>query len=179
MAAKVESAWTMIFVDSADRAELSHALSSPYVKGCTTNPTLFLRALGVENLRPSDYVSAALDLVNFAAGADTVRDFMIQGLGAPEQVLAQARTYKNALRDESDKNLWIKLSPTAAHLSLCPVLASLDCKTMVTAVFTPLQVHAALESGVDGVPVYLGRLMKDPFWETKLETSRKQNEAKA
>ncbi len=28
------------------------------VKGFTTNPTLFLRALGVENLRPSDYVSA-------------------------------------------------------------------------------------------------------------------------
>jgi fructose-6-phosphate aldolase 2 len=160
----------MIFIDSADRAELSQALSTPFVKGFTTNPTLFLRALGGAHLCAPDYVSTALDLVDFAAGSTAVRDFMIQGVGAPEQILAQASIYRNALRDER-KNLWIKLLPTAAHLSLCPRLASLDCRTLVTAVFTPLQVHAALESGADGVAVYLGRLMKnDEFWERKLET---------
>ncbi len=43
--------------------------------------------------------------------------------------------------------------------------------TLVIAVFTPLQVHAALESGADGAAVYLGRLVKnDEFWERKLET---------
>jgi transaldolase len=161
----------MIFIDSADRSELSHALSIPYVKGFTTNPTLLLRALGVENLRPSDYVSAGRNLVDFAAGNAAVEDFMIQGVGAPEQILTQALSYKNALRDEPNKNLWIKLLPTTEHLSLCPQLASLHCKTLITAVFTPLQVHAAMESGADGVAVYLGRLMKnDQFWERKLET---------
>ncbi len=161
----------MIFIDSADRAELSHALSLPYVKGFTTNPTLFLRARGVEELRRSDYVAAARELVDFAAGSTAVQDFMIQGVGAPEQIVTEAQSYKNALRDKRDKNLWIKLSPTAEHLSLCPTLASLHCKTLITAVFTPLQVHAALESGADGVAVYLGRLMNnDESWERKLET---------
>jgi transaldolase len=161
----------MIFVDSADRAELLHALSLPYVKGFTTNPTLFLRALGVERLRVADYVSFALDLVSLAASGTAVRDVMIQGVGAPDQIPTQALAYKNALRDERDKNLWIKLLPTADHLSLCPELASLGCKTLVTAVFTPLQVQAALESGADGVAVYLGRLMKnDESWEGKVET---------
>lgn len=161
----------MIFIDSADREELSHALSTPFVKGFTTNPTLFLRALGGAHLSAPDYVSTALDLVDFAGGNTAVRDFMIQGVGAPEQILAQASTYRNALRGQPDKKLWIKLLPTAAHLSLCPGLASLECRTLVTAVFTPLQAHAALESGADGVAVYLGRLMKnDESWERKLET---------
>lgn len=161
----------MIFIDSADRAQLSHALSAPYVKGFTTNPTLFRRALGAEVLPASAYVSAAVDLVTFAAGSTAVSDFMIQAVGAPEQILAQASTYRNALRDAPDKTLWIKLLPTAAHLSLCPQLASFNCRTLVTAVFTPLQVHAALESGAHGVAVYLGRLMKnDACWERQLET---------
>ncbi len=161
----------MIFIDSADKTELSHALSFACVKGFTTNPTLFLRTLGLENLCSSEYVSTARDLINFAASNTKVRDLMIQGVGAPEQVLTQVLTYKDALGSVHDKNLWIKLLPTKEHLSLCPRLASLGCKTLITAVFTPLQTFAALESGADGVAVYLGRLMKhDTSWETKLES---------
>ncbi|MGJ0507749.1 MAG: transaldolase family protein [Methylocystis sp.] len=161
----------MIFVDSTDEAELSHGLSVPFVKGFTTNPTLFLRALGGECLSLPVYVSAARKLVEFASSNTAARDVMIQGVGAPEQIVAQALTYSNALRDGRGKNLWIKLAPTTEHLALCPALASLRCKTMVTAVFTPLQVCAALESGADGVAIYLGRLMKsDESWERKMET---------
>lgn len=161
----------MIFVDTADRAELSQTLSAGYVKGFTTNPTLFLRALGVESLSASQYVSTALDLVEFAASSETVRDFMIQGVGAPERILIQARRYREALGDQGDKKLWIKLPPTREHLSLCSGLAALGCRTLITSVFTPTQALAALESHADGVAVYLGRLMlRDECWEGKLES---------
>jgi transaldolase len=161
----------MILVDTADRAELSQALSAPYVKGFTTNPTLFLRALGAESLSVSEYVSAALDLVGFAANSATVRNFMIQGVGAPERILAQAQSYRAALGDQADRKLWIKLPPTRDHLALCPGLAALGCKTLVTAVFTPSQALAALECQADGVAVYLGRLMqRDDSWEWKMES---------
>ena len=33
---------------------------------------------------------------------------MIQAVGAPERILAQARNYKDALGDQRDKKLWIK-----------------------------------------------------------------------
>lgn len=161
----------MILVDAADRAELSQALSALYMKGVTTNPTLFLRALGAERLSVCEYVSAALDLVGFAANNATVQDFMIQGVGAPERILAQAQSYKAALGDPDDKKLWIKLPPTRDHLSLCPKLAALGCKTLITAVFTPAQGLAALERNADGVAVYLGRLMqRDDCWERKLDS---------
>lgn len=161
----------MIFIDSADRAELSRALSLPYVKGFTTNPTLVLRALGLQEMCVADYVSAARSLADFAAGDAKVRDFMIQGVGAPGQVLAQLHALRDALGAVPDKTLWIKLLPTREHLSLCPEIASLGCRSLVTAVFTPAQACAAMESGADGVAVYLGRVMKqDDSWETTLES---------
>jgi transaldolase len=160
----------MIFIDSADRAELSQALSLPYCKGFTTNPTLFLRALGVQELSLAEYVSAARSLVDFAAGDAKARDVMIQGVGAPGQVLAQLHAYRDALGAVRDTTLWIKLLPTREHLSLCPDIASLGCKSLVTAVFTPAQACAAMESGADGVAVYLGRTMKQDDWETTLES---------
>lgn len=100
-----------------------------FVKGFTTNPTLFLRALGGAYLPSSDYVSTALDLLDFAAGSAAVRDFMIQGVGAPEQILTQASTYRNALRDER-KNLWIKLLLRVATAAR-PAMAS---RTMAPAI---------------------------------------------
>lgn len=150
----------MLLVDTADRHAIARWARFPGVSGFTTNPTLMARAAGVESLPARQYVAAALDLCALADETDAVTDFMIQGFGAPGQIMAQAEAWLRAVRDPAAKRLWIKLPPTRDALSCCAALHGLGCRTLVTAVFTAAQAYLTMQAGADGVAVYLGRMRK-------------------
>jgi transaldolase len=159
----------MLLVDTADQDAILKALDYPGVQGFTTNPTLIARAAGAEVLSLDEYVGAARKLCKIAANIGAVRHLMIQAIG--DGALRQAAKYLDDLKGARDKKLWMKLTPTPTHLARCSALKRMDCAALVTAVFTPAQAYVAMESGADGVAVYLGRLMQlETDWERNLET---------
>lgn len=160
----------MILVDTANAQEIGRALKCPGVSGFTTNPALIARAAGADALAVPDYIDAARELCRFAAETGAVKSFMIQAVGPADDSLRQARAYLEVCGDARDTTLWIKLAPTNAHVAMCRPLEALGCRTIVTAVFTAVQAHVAMEAGAAGVAVYLGRLMKvDPDWAAQIE----------
>lgn len=159
----------MLLVDTADRHAIARWARFPGVTGFTTNPSLMARSAGVETMSAKDYLAAGITLCGLAGETETVTDFMIQGVGAPREIMAQAEAYLHAIRSPAAKRLWIKLPPTRDALSCCAVLNRLGCKTLVTAVFTAAQAYLAMKSGADGVAVYLGRMRKShEQWETPM-----------
>ena len=159
----------MLLVDTADRHAIARWARFPGVTGFTTNPSLMARSAGAETMPAKDYLAAGIALCGLAGETETVTDFMIQGIGAPRQIMAQAEAYLHAVRDPAAKRLWIKLPPTRDALSCCGVLNRMGCKTLVTAVFTAAQAYLAMRSGADGVAVYLGRMRKyHEQWEAPM-----------
>jgi fructose-6-phosphate aldolase 2 len=159
----------MLLADTADPAELAWALALPGVSGFTTNPALIAKAAGAERLSAADYRARALALCVLARDRG-VRTAMIQGVGAPETILALARACAGAMGEAGAGRLWIKLAPDAAALGLIPSLKALGCRTLVTAVFTGAQALVAAEAGADGVAVYLGRLMRaEAHWCARMD----------
>jgi transaldolase len=160
----------MLLVDAADRHAIARWARFPGVSGFTTNPMLMARSAGVESLSAREYLAAGVELCGIANETETVTDFMLQGIGAPRQIMAQAEAYLHAVRDPAAKRLWIKLPPTRDALSCCPVLHRLGCKTLVTAVFTAAQAYLAMKAGADGVAVYLGRMRKQhEQWQAPMQ----------
>ena len=159
----------MLLVDTADRHAIARWARYPGVAGFTTNPSLMARSAGVEALTAKDYLAAGVTLCGLAVETETVTDFMLQGIGEPRQIMAQAEAYLHALSTPSAKQLWIKLPPTRDALSCCGVLNRMGCKTLVTAVFTAAQAYLAMTAGADGVAVYLGRMRKlHEHWEAPM-----------
>ncbi len=160
----------MLLVDTADRHAIARWARFPGVTGFTTNPMLMARAAGVETLSVRDYLAAGIDLCRIASETETVADFMLQGVGSPREIMAQAEAYIHAVRDPAAKRLWIKLPPTRDALSCCAVLQRLGCKTLVTAVFTAAQAYLAMQAGANGVAVYLGRMRKShEQWQAPMQ----------
>lgn len=160
----------MLLVDTADPTAIEDALAFPGVQGFTTNPTLIARASGSERMTRKAYVEAALQLCALATGKREVRNFMLQSVGDAEATLSQAETYARSLPAGGGVKLWMKLPPTREGLSCCRPIAAIGCATLVTAVMTPTQAYVAMESGADGVAVYLGRLMRtESEWRRHLE----------
>ncbi|MGD9542899.1 MAG: transaldolase family protein [Methylocystis sp.] len=161
----------MLLVDTADRDAIGRALEFPGVQGFTTNPALMASAAGVDALAADEYVAAARGLCRMSAEIGAIRHLMIQAIGGPDETLKLATLLLDDLKTARDKTLWIKLAPTRTSLTCCRTLKDVGCASLATAVFTATQAYVAMESGADGVAVYLGRLMRlDSDWEKRLET---------
>jgi transaldolase len=159
----------MLLIDSADTEQLARALAHPAVGGVTTNPTLIARAAGTEALSASDYLRRTHHLCRWASGLrlpsrTAPRALMLQGVGAPDDIMAQGTIWREALADVPWK-LWVKLLPTEAALRAIAPLRARGISTLVTAVYTPAQAYVACEAGADGVALYLGRMQRQlPDW---------------
>jgi len=173
----------MLLVDSANPDEIRQAMALPAVRGVTTNPNLITRANGVEVMPASQYLNQCYVLCQlfkthkWGAG----NQLMLQGVGSTDQILEQAKTYTSIIAPNADTKLWIKLLPTSEALACCPAIQQQGHATLVTAVFTAAQALMAVESGADGIAVYVGRLMRfEPEnWQKILEQiAHVMNEAK-
>jgi transaldolase len=161
----------MLLVDTADLALILEAIQLPAVHGFTTNPTLMAKAANVESLPVSEYITRAIDLCHLFrdSGIKHLKDLMIQVVGPPTEMLKQANTYVENLGTATSAQLWIKLSPTQESIACCESIKNLGCKTLITAVFTATQAYVAMESGADGIAVYVGRLMRlEKDWKDQL-----------
>jgi transaldolase len=162
----------MLLIDTADLNEIAAAQKLPAIHGFTTNPALMAQAAHSDALSLSDYTTRANDLCEFACRQDTpVSHIMIQGVGSSGEIVQQAVRYSSTLKNSPRSKLWMKLTPTSENLALCPELKALGCSVLVTAVFTAAQAYLSVESGADGVAVYVGRLMRfeQQNWQKHLE----------
>lgn len=161
----------MLLIDTADKALITEAIANPAVSGFTTNPTLMARAAGLDAIDPESYIRQATELCELPVAHPSIRDVMIQGIGSPDEILAQAKIYRDTLRSSGvATRLWIKLMPTTESFQIIPHIKALGCATLVTAVFTPPQAYMAMEAGADGIAVYVGRLMRaEQMWHAPLE----------
>jgi transaldolase len=162
----------MLLVDTADPTLILEAIKSPAVHGFTTNPTLMARAANVESLPISEYISRARNLCHLSrdSGIKHLKDLMIQVVGSPAEMLKQTSTYVEHLGTSTNAQLWIKLCPTQESIACCESIKNLGCKALVTAVFTTAQAYVAMESGADGIAVYVGRLMRlEKDWKDQLK----------
>lgn len=162
----------MLLADTADSDLIEQCLGNPAVCGFTTNPTLMARAAHLDMLGIADYVMRAKTLCRllgrFKDGR--IRHVMLQLVGSQEQMLEQAAIYREEVRPLSSTRLWLKIPPTPVGISCCPMLKNGGSATLVTAVFTGRQALVALESGAEGVAVYLGRMKRlDEQWERQIE----------
>jgi len=159
----------MLLIDSADTEPLARALAHPAVGGVTTNPTLIARAAGTEALSARDYLRRTHHLCRWASGLrlpsrTEPRILMLQGVGAPDDIVAQGKLWREAVADAS-WTLWVKLLPTEGALSAIAPLRAHGIPTLVTAVYTPAQAYVACEAGAEGVALYLGRMQRQsPDW---------------
>jgi transaldolase len=165
----------MILVDTAKTGEIAAALENSAVRGFTTNPRLIAQATGGDIIAARDYYVFCRKLSEFAGRDQRIRHVMIQAIGEKAQTRDLAASCLEQLTVErlgsSASTLWIKLPPTLQYLRCIDGLRREGCKTLVTAVFTPVQALMAMESGADGIAVYFGRLMKsDAKWQERLKT---------
>lgn len=163
----------MFLVDTAAIEEIRAALENPAICGFTTNPKLIAAAAAEAALSTADYRVFCERLCRFAGADRRIRHLMLQTIGtnAQSRDLAIACREQLALANSNSgtTSLWIKLPPTLEDLRCIEALRRENCKTLVTAVFTPSQALLAMESGADGVAVYFGRLQRHyADWERRL-----------
>lgn len=163
----------MFLVDTAAIGEIRAALENPAVCGFTTNPRLIAAAAGEAALSAADYRAFCERLCRFAGADQRIRHLMIQTIGTSTQsrdlALACQAQLALARSNSALASLWIKLPPTLQDLRCIDALRRENCKTLVTAVFTPAQALLAMESGADGIAVYFGRLQRHyADWERGL-----------
>lgn len=165
----------MLLVDTAETGEIAAALENSAVQGFTTNPKLIAQAAGRDIISARDYYGFCRKLSEFAGRDHRIKHMMIQAIGEKAQTCDLAASCLEQLtvwrQESSASTLWIKLPPRLEYLRCIDGLRRKGCKTLVTAVFTPLQALMAMESGADGIAVYFGRLMKnDAEWQERLKT---------
>lgn len=135
-----------ILIDSADEAAIGEALTSGFVWGVTTNPTLLRRA----GVRASDL--AALVKRSFALGA---REVHCQVYGnEPEHMLADAETF---LAWDANRVV-VKIPATPAGYVAAARLSAQHARVTLTAVYTLRQMILAQSVGAEYAAVYLGRM---------------------
>ncbi len=163
----------MLLVDSADLELLNKALRAPFVRGFTTNPNLMARSAYRESIGIAEYVELAkiLCTMRLEGIAPSRMEVMIQGIGKADEIEKQATEYVSAIQSQAvDVRLWIKLMPTQESIGCISRLKGLGCSTLVTAVYSATQASVAMDSGADGVAVYLGRLMQfEELWQQRVE----------
>jgi len=135
-----------IYIDSADINEIKEALSTGYVYGVTTNPTLLRRA-GVRAAVVSDLAQRVI-----AFGAKELHLQTYSGTRAG--IIEEA----NMLSDLAPKRVVVKIPATSTGYSAAAQLAAKGLRVTLTAVYTVRQAILADVVGAHFIAVYLGRM---------------------
>ncbi len=159
----------MLFVDSADFDEIEKAMLLPGVRGITTNPALFAKALKKQAVPFDQYVDYGLSICHRILEANfPPQDLMIQGIGTPRDIIEQADKYARILKEKNIR-LWLKLLPTREAMSSIPGLKQAGVSVLITGVFTATQAYMAMEAGADAIAVYVGRMKRlEAVWASQL-----------
>ncbi len=135
-----------LYVDSAEPAAIRQALSTGYVVGVTTNPTLLRRA----GIRRDNIPS----LVQTAAGAGA-QEIHLQVLASSIEGMTSDGRWLHAL---DPTRVMVKVPATAEGFAAGARLAAEGIGVTVTAAFAPRQVVLAGAAGARYAAVYLGRM---------------------
>lgn len=132
------------FLDTADLKEIEAALSSGFVDGVTTNPSLMAQQAGV-----TDFKALIRDIATAVKG--------------PVSAEVVATDYETMQR-EADilaaiaPNIAVKVPLTEAGLRVCGNLSAQNRMVNVTLCFSPAQALLAAKAGATYISVFVGRL---------------------
>lgn len=135
-----------LYVDSADTAAIRQALSTGYVAGVTTNPTLLRRA----GLRRADIPSLVASAVEAGAG-----EIHLQVLASTREGMISDGEWLHAL---DPARVRVKVPATSEGLGAGARLAAQGVGITVTAVYAVRQMVLAEAVGARYAAVYLGRM---------------------
>ena len=138
-----------IFIDSADIQTIEQALSTGYVYGVTTNPTLLQRA----TVRVPQVPSLAKQIIELGA-----HELHLQVYADDSNGMLRDAT---SLVEIDPKRVVIKIPATQAGMSAAAQLAARGVRITLTAVYTVAQTVLAMSVGAQYIAVYLGRMRDD------------------
>ncbi|SDS10001.1 transaldolase [Nocardioides scoriae] len=139
-----------LYLDTADRTAAESLLSTGLFAGLTTNPTILDRAgLGVGDIE---------DVSKWARAAGAAEIFF-QAWGSTTDELVDCG---HRLRDLG-QDVVVKVPATRAGTAALAALAAEGIPTLLTAVYSPVQVMLAAAAGADYVAPYLGKLDENGF----------------
>lgn len=138
-----------IFVDSADHAAISTALSYGYVYGVTTNPTLLRRA----EMRVPQLAAFVADVIERGA-----KEVHLQVYASDSQQMIREAETLHAIAPEQ---VVIKIPATPAGYVAAAHLTSHGMRVTLTAVYTLRQALLAQSVGATYIAAYLGRMRDD------------------
>ncbi len=138
-----------IFIDSADIQTVEQALTSGYVYGVTTNPTLLQRA----HVRALQVPALAKQILESGA-----RELHLQVYAEESQAMQQDAA---RLVEIDPRRVVVKIPATPAGFAAAAQLAAQGVRVTLTAVYTVAQAILAQSVGARYIAVYLGRMRDD------------------
>lgn len=131
-----------IFLDTAEVSEIRKAAETGIVDGCTTNPTLIMKA-------GRDYNEALKEICSIIKGPVSAETVSLEAGGMVKEGIAFSKIAKNIV---------VKVPMTAEGMKACQRLAKEDIKVNVTLCFSANQALLAAKSGAFIVSPFVGRL---------------------
>jgi len=130
------------FIDTANIEEIKEAASIGILDGVTTNPTLISR----ENEEPNALLKKISEIVDGPIAAEVI-SLDWEGIVKEGKELAKI-----------NNNIVVKIPINKDGLKAAKSLNSINIKTMVTLIFTPVQALLAARAGADYITPFVGRL---------------------
>ena len=131
-----------IFLDTADVNELRKAADSGILDGCTTNPTLIMKA-------GRDYNEALKEICSIVKGPVSAETISLDAEGMVREGFAFSKIAKNII---------VKVPMTIEGMKAVQQLSKKNIKTNVTLVFSANQALMAAKAGAFIVSPFVGRL---------------------
>lgn len=135
-----------IYIDSADKGEIREALSSGFVYGVTTNPTLLRRA----GVRVGEVEGLARQALAWGA-----RELHLQTYSGETEAMVREGV---RLAGIDAQRVVVKIPAVAQGYAAAAQLAAQGLRVTMTAIYTVRQVILADAVGARFVAVYLGRM---------------------
>ncbi len=136
-----------LLLDTADLAEIEHALRYYPIKGVTTNPTMLSRL-------EQTHVLAHLKAVRALIGDD--RDLHVQVMGADHRTMVREAHH---LVTELGERTFIAVPVTEVGLSVIQTLAREGLHITASTVFSSMQGILAMLSGARYIAVFYDRML--------------------
>ena len=131
-----------IFLDTAEVSEIQRGVETGLISGCTTNPTLIMKA-------GRDYNETLKEICSIVKGHVSAETVSLDADGMVKEGIAFSKIAKNII---------IKVPMTAEGMKACQKLTEQGIKVNVTLVFSANQALLAAKSGAFVVSPFVGRL---------------------
>jgi transaldolase len=132
----------MLFIDSANIAQIRKFLDAGAIDGVTTNPSL----LAKEGVNPAEHIEKIVKMVPGPVSVEVIStDY--------EGIVTEAKKIA-----ELGPNVVVKTPMTQQGLHAVKTLSKMNIRTNVTLVFSPNQSLLAAKAGANYVSPFIGRL---------------------